>query len=126
MSNPLRMKSWSPYVVGAAIGILSWFAFASADKPLGITTAFEHTAALAGKAVLPRVEQTNEYYRAKAGRASHPGSAGSGCSWQGLLGFVAERAAIRRPHEPESANSGDGGSARARASDSPLLSWAVR
>jgi uncharacterized membrane protein YedE/YeeE len=42
----LKQKSWSPYLVGAAIGILSWFAFASADHPLGITTAFENTAAL--------------------------------------------------------------------------------
>ena len=28
MSNPLTMKSWSPYVVGAGIGVLSWCAFA--------------------------------------------------------------------------------------------------
>jgi hypothetical protein len=25
----LRRRSWSPYAVGAGIGILSWFAFAS-------------------------------------------------------------------------------------------------
>jgi len=42
----LRNRSWSPYLVGALIGILSWFAFATADHPLGITTAFENTAAL--------------------------------------------------------------------------------
>jgi uncharacterized protein len=48
MGNPLKWKAWSPYVVGALIGMLSWFAFATADHPLGITTAFEYTAALAG------------------------------------------------------------------------------
>ena len=58
MTNLFTMKSWSPYVVGAAIGVLSWFAFASADQPIGITTPFEHTAALAEKAVAPRVEET--------------------------------------------------------------------
>ena len=30
--------SWNPYVVGAALGILSWFVFAVVDKPLGIST----------------------------------------------------------------------------------------
>ena len=48
--NSLKTKSWSPYVVGALIGMLSWFAFATADRPIGITTAFENTAALAEKA----------------------------------------------------------------------------
>ena len=28
--NVLRKRSWSPWVVGAAIGVLSWFAFATA------------------------------------------------------------------------------------------------
>ncbi len=42
----LRAKSWSPYVVGAALGILSWVAFATADHGLGITTSFENSAAL--------------------------------------------------------------------------------
>ena len=44
--NHLRKKSWSPYVVGSALGVLSWFAFLTADHPLGITTAFEYTAGL--------------------------------------------------------------------------------
>lgn len=72
MDNPLTRKSWSPYIVGAAIGVLSWFAFATADKPLGITTAFENTAALVGKAAVPNVEQANEYYAAKAKEGKSP------------------------------------------------------
>lgn len=51
MSNPLRLQSWSPYLVGAGIGVLSWFAFATADHPLGITTPFEHTAAFGVQAL---------------------------------------------------------------------------
>jgi len=72
MDNPLTRKSWSPYVVGAAIGVLSWFAFATADKPLGITTDFENTAALIEKAAIPNFEKTNEYYEAKAKQGRSP------------------------------------------------------
>lgn len=49
----LRAKSWSPYAVGAALGVLSWFAFATVDHGLGITTAFENTVALIVRPVLP-------------------------------------------------------------------------
>src|ERR1017187_9300942 len=44
--NPLTKQSWSPYLVGAGIGVLSWLAFATADRPIGITTAFEYRALL--------------------------------------------------------------------------------
>lgn len=37
--------SWEPYVAGAGIGALEWFAFATANKTLGVTTPFESTAA---------------------------------------------------------------------------------
>lgn len=69
--NPLTMKSWSPYLVGAAIGMLSWFAFASADTPLGVSTAFGHSAALAGKAA-PQAEHRNDYYAAKTEEGKPP------------------------------------------------------
>jgi hypothetical protein len=71
MTNPSTRKSWSPSVVGAAIGILSWFAFATADHPIGITTAYEHPAVLAGKAA-PQVEQSNGYDAAKAEEGKPP------------------------------------------------------
>lgn len=72
MTNPLVKKSWSPYAVGSLIGMLSWFAFATADQPLGITTAFEHTAALAEKLAVPAAEQTNEYFAAKQAEGKPP------------------------------------------------------
>jgi hypothetical protein len=65
MTNPITKKSWSPFVAGAGIGLLSWFAFATADHPLGITTAFENSAALAIKAVVPQMEETNAYFAQK-------------------------------------------------------------
>ena len=52
--NPLRERTWSPYAAGAGIGALSWLAFATAKRPLGITSTFENTAALVGQAVAPR------------------------------------------------------------------------
>jgi uncharacterized protein len=59
--NLFRRKSWSPYAVGAGIGILSWFAFATAHQPVGITTAFENVAALAVKGAAPDAEPVNVY-----------------------------------------------------------------
>lgn len=57
-----RKKCWSPYVVGALIGVLSWFSFATVDKPLGITTAFEYSAALLQQKVSPESASRNVYY----------------------------------------------------------------
>src|SRR5687768_7262907 len=72
MTNPFTMTSWSPYLVGAGIGVLSWFAFATADKHLAVTLQYEHIAALAQKAVMPQVEQTNKYYAARAEQGLSP------------------------------------------------------
>jgi hypothetical protein len=72
MNNPLSMKSWSPYVVGAGIGMLSWFAFATANHPIGVSTAFENTAALTEKAAAPGVEKSNPYFKKKADEGKPP------------------------------------------------------
>lgn len=72
MINPLKMKSWSPYIAGAGIGVLSWFAFATADHPIGVTTAFENSAALTIKAAAPQVEQSNDYFAKKAAEGKSP------------------------------------------------------
>ncbi len=70
--NPLRQKSWSPYAVGAGIGILSWLVFITADHPLGVSTSYEYTAALLDKAVSPRAEQTNPYFQKKQQEGKPP------------------------------------------------------
>lgn len=72
MISLLALKSWSPYFAGAGIGILSWFAFATADHPLGVTTAFESTAALTQKTIAPELEQTNGYFRKKDSEGKPP------------------------------------------------------
>jgi hypothetical protein len=62
--NALTKTSWSPYAVGAGIGALSWFTFATVKKPLGVTTPFESTAAALGQRFAPRLSQANAYVAA--------------------------------------------------------------
>lgn len=52
--------------------MLSWFAFASVNKPIGITTAFENTAALAQKAAVPGIEHRSAYFIEKAKENKFP------------------------------------------------------
>ncbi len=89
MKRLITATSWSPYLVGAGIGILSWFAFLTADHPLGITTAFENTAALTGKAVAPPMAETNSYFEKESPKV--------GWEWMLVLGvfigaFVSSKA----------------------------------
>jgi len=77
-NNPLARHSWSPYAVGIGIGLLSWFAFWSANHPLGITTAFEHTSALTIQAVIPGIGDSNSYYQQETPRI--------GWEWMLVLG----------------------------------------
>jgi uncharacterized membrane protein YedE/YeeE len=72
MTNPFTMTSWPPYAVGAGIGVLSWFAFATADKHLAITLQYEHIAAMAQMAVAPEAVATNRYYAARAQAGLEP------------------------------------------------------
>lgn len=51
----------SPYLIGGALGLLNTFAFATAKRGLGVTTAFESTAALAGRRLAPDAMQVNAY-----------------------------------------------------------------
>jgi uncharacterized membrane protein YedE/YeeE len=39
----MEMSRWSPYVVGAGIGLLSCLTFLLSDKPIGCSTAFART-----------------------------------------------------------------------------------
>ncbi|MBI5086099.1 MAG: YeeE/YedE family protein [Acidobacteria bacterium] len=49
--NVLTSKHWSPYAVGAGIGVLSWFAFWSADHPLGVSSVMVRLVAVVENAV---------------------------------------------------------------------------
>lgn len=88
MNNPLQVKQWSPYVVGFGIGALSWFAFATADHPIGITSAFEHGAALVEQAVAPELASSNEYFTEKTPKISWETALVVGVFLGALLGSV--------------------------------------
>jgi uncharacterized membrane protein YedE/YeeE len=64
-TDPLAYSgpAWSPYVVGALIGILSMFTFYFSNKPLGASTAYARLAGILGMAVAPRHTQTLKFYK---------------------------------------------------------------
>ncbi len=57
--------AWSPYLVGALIGVLSMLTFYFSDKPLGASTAYARVAGLIGEAVAPRHTKSLQFYAAK-------------------------------------------------------------
>ncbi|WP_238480935.1 YeeE/YedE thiosulfate transporter family protein [Desulfuromonas sp. AOP6] len=59
----LAMKAWSPYLAGAAIGILSWFAFLLSDHPLGVSTAFAKSSGMLEKALRGEKTLQKKYYQ---------------------------------------------------------------
>jgi len=62
MSNVLTRSAWPAPLAGAAIGLLCILSFATVNQPLGVTSPFESTAAVAFEAVVPVAES-----RAKPG-----------------------------------------------------------
>lgn len=46
------MHRWNPYLVGVGIGVLSWAAFAIADKPIGVTTALSQCSGVVARPII--------------------------------------------------------------------------
>jgi len=59
----LKMELWSPYVVGAGIGILSWFTFLVSDKPIGCSTAFARTSGMIERLFRGNTVAEKPYYK---------------------------------------------------------------
>jgi len=55
--------AWSPYIVGAGIGVLSWLTFYFSDKAIGASSFYATLAGIIGKAVAPRHTESLKYYR---------------------------------------------------------------
>ena len=55
--------AWSPYLVGAGIGILSWLTFYVSDKPIGASSFYATVAGFIGKAIAPRHTESLEYFK---------------------------------------------------------------
>jgi uncharacterized membrane protein YedE/YeeE len=62
----LRMARWSPYAVGIAIGILSWFTFLLSNKTIGCSTAFSRTAGMIERLFRGDKVLRNPYYQKTA------------------------------------------------------------
>jgi uncharacterized membrane protein YedE/YeeE len=55
--------AWSPYLVGAGIGVLSWLTFYFADKPIGASSFYATVAGLIGRLVARRHTESLKYYQ---------------------------------------------------------------
>lgn len=74
--NWFKKQEWSPYVGGAIVGLLSWFAFLTV-KPLGASTTFVRTAGLIEKLFFPEHVKNLPYFIAKVPKID----------WQWMLVF---------------------------------------
>lgn len=61
MQNLLRRPRWSPYLVGAGIGVLSWITFLTMDKQLGVSTTFVRAVGAVERSVAPEHVAANAY-----------------------------------------------------------------
>jgi uncharacterized protein len=60
---------WSPYVVGAGIGVLSWLTFYFADKIIGASSFYATLAGFLGKLFARRHTESLHYYQENPPRA---------------------------------------------------------
>lgn len=59
----LREVTWSPYVVGIAIGVLSWLSFLILRKPLSCSTSFASTSGMIERLFRGKKVESKPYYR---------------------------------------------------------------
>jgi hypothetical protein len=55
--------AWSPYLVGAAIGVLSWLTFYVSDKPIGVSSFYARVAGALGGLIAPRHTASLAYFK---------------------------------------------------------------
>jgi len=61
--NWLTETRWSPYVVGAGIGVLSWLTFLISKKPIGCSTAFARSSGMIEKLFKGNKIEQKAYYQ---------------------------------------------------------------
>ena len=62
--------AWSPYVVGAGIGVLSWLTFYFSDHPIGASSFYAQIAGFLGKLIAPRHTMSLAYFKDKPPRVN--------------------------------------------------------
>ena len=55
--------AWSPYVVGAGIGVLSWLTFYFSDKPIGASSFYAQVSGFIGKLFAKRHIESLAYFK---------------------------------------------------------------
>jgi uncharacterized membrane protein YedE/YeeE len=55
--------AWSPYLVGSAIGVLSWLTFYFSDEPIGASSFYAELAGFLGKLFAPRHTKSLAYFK---------------------------------------------------------------
>ena len=65
MDGASQAVFWSPYLVGALIGLLATATFYFSDKPLGVSTAYARLAGLVGKLFARRHTEELKFYQDK-------------------------------------------------------------
>lgn len=65
MSKHLSQRGTSPYLIGAAIGLLNICAFAAFRRGIGVSGAYESSAALAARRWAPDAAHVNDYVKAR-------------------------------------------------------------
>lgn len=56
-------SAWSPYLVGAAIGVLSWLTFYFSNKTIGASSFYAQLAGFLGKRIAPRHMASLTYFK---------------------------------------------------------------
>ena len=79
--NFLRKKAWSPYIVGALIGLLAMSTFYTANRPIGIAMAFSQTTAMIQKFFVPEYIKGNEFVQ----KTMPVVAKGTGIDWLWML-----------------------------------------
>ena len=62
--------AWSPYIVGAGIGVLSWLTFYFSDKPIGASSFYAQVAGFIGKLFSKRHMESLGYFKENPPRVS--------------------------------------------------------
>ena len=74
MTSLLRRPTWSPYIVGAGIGVLSWATFYFMGKALGTSTSFVGAAGAGLCAITPEHVGEGAYYLKEYGAKGADGT----------------------------------------------------
>jgi uncharacterized membrane protein YedE/YeeE len=60
--------AWSPYVVGASIGVLSWLTLYVSDKPIGASSFYAEVSGFIGKLIARRHTESLAYFKSNPSR----------------------------------------------------------